>query len=72
MNKFWKWMETGVNEALNGYWCKKSFTQWCRDVMFLLLILPVGLLRAVLEPLHIVGVLTVVGVIIGPMLLMGF
>ena len=61
MTKFWKWMEIGVSEATERYWREKTFTQWWRDIMFLLLILPVGVLRAMFEPVHLAVFLFIVG-----------
>ena len=62
MSKLFRWLDKGVQEAIENYWTHRSMKQYFRDFMFSLFIWPMLLLRFFTEPVFLATLAVVSGV----------
>ena len=53
MRKLRGWLEDGIQDVARNHWTKRSRGQYCRDLMFSVLLWPVMILRFVIEPIFL-------------------
>ena len=56
MTKFMSWLDSGITDTIDSHWTGHSVKQYFKRLFFAQMIAPIILIRFLIEPLHVAGI----------------